>query len=302
MNNLRYGNVVSIWIPKEKKFIKAQEDGSLSVDGQDRGQGGSFLLLNPNDLKSTDEIKSGDDVSILSYYNKYLVCEADGEIHVNRDDLTSWEVFRVHKYNDETSLGNKFLIQDNTSHTIFSLKSHTGKFLTSNGSGTLNASLYHSDPNPFSGLSHNTAFLCYVNECADFYDRVSLGDRSDESFCLNEGQSLSNIGSDKAGYVSLEGRGASIKVCAYPKVKKYNEERQLTEFYPIDISEISYFKAYYKREGLWYNVCREFITWSDDHCGMISGLKSKKKYKVKVFYKTRNGSEQYLDTVTVRID
>lgn len=175
MPNLKFRDVIAIYSINANKFLAVEKDGTVNANRAQALQWEKFLILNPNNIQSNDEIKSGDEVSLLSYHNNYLVCESNGEIKANRENLGPWEKFTIYKFNS-TSTGQSFGINGNGDWTPFALRSHTGHFLTTTSQNKIEASLSQIDTSPMNYYSHGTAFVGYVKEWTDFHYGVSIGD------------------------------------------------------------------------------------------------------------------------------
>ena len=128
MANLKFKDVITIRSTNKRKYLAAEKDGSTNINRNNASLWERFLILNPLDISSVNEIKTGDKIALLSYHNKFLVCEPSGEINCNRENLGSWEIWEIFNWSS-TNVGDLINL-NSVSSSFITLKSHTGKYTT----------------------------------------------------------------------------------------------------------------------------------------------------------------------------
>jgi hypothetical protein len=73
MAYLKFRDVISLFSIKVNKYVAAEKDGTTKANRDNPLQWEKFLILNPNNIQSTSNIKTGDKIALLSHHNKYLV-------------------------------------------------------------------------------------------------------------------------------------------------------------------------------------------------------------------------------------
>jgi hypothetical protein len=128
MANLKFKDVITIRSTNKRKYLAAEKNGSTNLNRTNASLWERFLILNPLDISSVSEIKTGDKIALLSYHNKFLVCEPSGEINCNRDNLGPWEIWEIYNWSS-TNIGDSINL-NSVSSAYVALKSHTGKYAT----------------------------------------------------------------------------------------------------------------------------------------------------------------------------
>ncbi|MBN9283906.1 MULTISPECIES: hypothetical protein [unclassified Flavobacterium] len=112
---MSYGDVVTINYNLTRKFLTAESNGDATINKLWNTTApwlndvwmpwAKFKIVNPNNVNSTAEVKTGDEVAFRSLQNNmYLVAESvDDDVNVNRTAIGPWEKWRVYPPSNVTT-------------------------------------------------------------------------------------------------------------------------------------------------------------------------------------------------------
>lgn len=145
--NLAFGDVVTIYYYKTNRYFTSETNGDATFNKQWSTTSpwlnnvwlpyAKFKLINPNNITSTAEVKSGDEIALKSITNNlYITAESwDNDVSVNRTNLGAWEKWKIYKPSN-VNIGETFNYSPATNDwTVVSLKSTWNKYLRSDANG-----------------------------------------------------------------------------------------------------------------------------------------------------------------------
>lgn len=142
---LKYGDVIKLSFTNYK-FLVAEQNGAVNANRTAGAQWESFLVQDTSGNTNGNTVKEGDKVALLSYHNKYLVAEPNGDVNANRVAIGDWEKWRIDRFNGSPNNSNACIFMSSVSEQAWiGLRSHHGKYLQATANGGSEARLSNLD-------------------------------------------------------------------------------------------------------------------------------------------------------------
>lgn len=143
---LKYGDTITAFFGTNYKFLVAEQNGDANANRHPAAQWESFLVQDTNGNTNGNDVKEGDKIALLSYHNRYLVAEPNGDVNANRTAIGDWEKWRIDKFNGASNNPNNCVFMSSVSEqAMVGLRSHHGKYLQATSSGGAEARLSNLD-------------------------------------------------------------------------------------------------------------------------------------------------------------
>lgn len=172
--NLAFGDVVTIYYYKTHRYFTSETNGDATFNKKWSTISpwlnnvwlpyAKFKLMNPNNITSTAEVKSGDEIAFKSISNNlYITAESwDDDVSVNRPNLGPWEKWKIYK-SGNVNVGETFHYTPSVNDwTVISLKSTWNKYLKADANNFAKASGQF-DPTVLVWSNDNTIVLSKID-------------------------------------------------------------------------------------------------------------------------------------------
>lgn len=168
---LRYGDIITLFFGgSNDRFLVAEKNGHANANRTNAAQWEKFLVLNESGKANWQKVLYGNKISLLSYHDKFLVAEPNGEVNANRNALGPWEKWEIVRFNGappNNPNNNCIFLSAPSQQGIVALKSYHGKYLQPDSGGGAKATLSNIDTSP---MPNNSTYIAiHKRAWTDFY-------------------------------------------------------------------------------------------------------------------------------------